>query len=124
MQFIITFSAIVILAAFLACGAAVPSSNLKAKNEQSSHSDISSSSTTSSQSELNTITANDDDVKRISLEDAKTAFDGGDAVFVDTRSAESYRTEHIKGAVSIPLAEFEKRYKELPDDKSIIVYCS
>ena len=66
----------------------------------------------------------DDEAKRISLEDAKKAFDAGEAVFVDARSVNSYVNEHIKGSVNIPLAEFEKRYKELPEDKTIIVYCS
>ncbi|MEZ5346841.1 MAG: rhodanese-like domain-containing protein [Pyrinomonadaceae bacterium] len=66
----------------------------------------------------------DDDAKRITVEDAKKAFDAGEAVFVDVRSANSYNVEHIKGAVNIPVGEIEDRYKELPDDKPIIAYCS
>lgn len=66
----------------------------------------------------------DDDAKRISLDDAKTAFDKGDAVFIDTRSESAFQNEHIKGAINIPWKEVEKRYKEIPQDKTIVVYCS
>ena len=66
----------------------------------------------------------EDEAARISLEDAKKAFDAGDAVFIDTRGADSYNAEHIEGAINIPAAEFETRYKEVPKDKKIIAYCS
>ncbi|NNE97988.1 MAG: hypothetical protein HKN25_03095 [Pyrinomonadaceae bacterium] len=66
----------------------------------------------------------DDGIKRISLEDAKAAFDKGDALFIDTRSKSAFENEHIKGAINIPWADIEKRYKEIPKDKTIIVYCS
>lgn len=65
-----------------------------------------------------------DDAARISLEEAKKAFDAGDAVFVDTRAASAYQDEHIKGAINIPAGEFETRYKEVPKDKKVIAYCS
>ncbi len=61
---------------------------------------------------------------RISLADAKKDFDAGKAIFVDTRAAESFKLEHIKGAINIPAGEFETRYAELPKDKKIIAYCS
>jgi 3-mercaptopyruvate sulfurtransferase SseA len=61
---------------------------------------------------------------RISLTDAKKAFDAGDAIFVDTRAAEGFKIEHIKGALNIPAGEFETRYTELPKNKQIIAYCS
>lgn len=66
----------------------------------------------------------EDDMKRISVDEAKTVFDKGDAVIVDTRAAEQFEQEHIKGAINIPSFEFQKRYKELPTDKQIIAYCS
>jgi len=65
-----------------------------------------------------------EEAPRISLEDAKKAFDAGDVVFVDTRAAAAYKTEHIKGAINIPAGEFEKRYAEVPKGKKIIAYCS
>ncbi len=65
-----------------------------------------------------------EEAPRISLADAKKDFDGGAAIFVDTRAAESYKTEHIKGAINIPAGDFETRYTELPKNKKIIAYCS
>lgn len=65
-----------------------------------------------------------DDAPRISLADAKKAFDEGNAVFVDTRAEASYVNEHIKGAINVPAADFEAKYKEIPTDKKIIAYCS
>lgn len=65
-----------------------------------------------------------DEAARISLEDAKKDFDENAAVFVDTRPADAYKEEHIKGAINLPAADVEARYKELPKDKKIIAYCS
>lgn len=65
-----------------------------------------------------------EEAKRISLADAKTAFDQKTAIFVDTRDKDSFAQEHIKGALSIPLPDLENRLKELPTDKQIIAYCS
>jgi len=67
--------------------------------------------------------ANSDEVPRITLEDAKKAFDGAAALFIDSRPAEAYKVGHIKGAVNIPLGSTDK-FDSLPKDKKIIVYCS
>lgn len=66
----------------------------------------------------------EDDAPRISLADAKKAYDDGTAVIVDSRSADGYKVEHIKNSINVPLAEFETTYKTIPTDKKIIVYCS
>jgi hypothetical protein len=63
-------------------------------------------------------------VPRISLADAKKAFDEGNVVFVDTRAEVQYREERVKGALNIPAETFETRYAEVPKDKKIITYCS
>ncbi len=65
-----------------------------------------------------------EEAPRISLEDAKKAFDGGNAIFVDTRAEVAYKTEHIKGAINIPAEDFQTRYTEVPKNKKIIAYCS
>ena len=65
-----------------------------------------------------------DDAPRISLEDAKKAYDDGKAIIVDSRSDEGYKLEHIKGSINVPLADFEASYKKIPTNKKIIVYCS
>jgi hypothetical protein len=46
------------------------------------------------------------------------------AVIVDVRGKDQYDTEHIAGAVSIPLMELLPRLKELPPGKMIITYCA
>lgn len=61
---------------------------------------------------------------RISLEDAKKAYDSGEAVFIDTRSTSAFENEHVKGAINIPASDFENKYKSVPKNKKIIAYCS
>jgi len=58
------------------------------------------------------------------LEDAKKDFDAGKAIFVDTRDANSYNGEHIKGAINIPVANLQAKINTIPTDKKIIAYCS
>ncbi len=66
------------------------------------------------------------DVPRISVEKAKAAFDSGQAIIVDVRSADSYATSHAAGAVSIPLENFENNIGNLSLEKNqwIITYCT
>jgi len=68
--------------------------------------------------------AQTDDAPRITLAEAKKDFDGGGAIFIDTRGEETFKTEHIKGAMNMPVEFAEMRYKEIPANKKIIVYCS
>ncbi len=63
-------------------------------------------------------------VERVSVEDAKAAFDNGTAVFVDTRSLSSYNASHIPGAISMPEEEVESRFTELDPNSWIITYCT
>jgi 3-mercaptopyruvate sulfurtransferase SseA len=66
------------------------------------------------------------DVPRVTVEEAKSAFDNGKAIIVDVRSAESYAAGHAAGAISIPLTEFENNIENLSLDKDqwIITYCT
>lgn len=64
------------------------------------------------------------EIERVSLEDAKAAYDEAAAVFVDVRSAEAYTAAHIAGSVSLPMAEIEPRLGELDSDQWIITYCT
>ena len=66
------------------------------------------------------------DVPRISVEDAKAAFDSSQAIIVDVRSADSYAAGHAVGAVSIPLENFENNIGNLSLEKDqwIITYCT
>lgn len=68
----------------------------------------------------------EDQVKRVAVEDAKTAFDNGTAIFVDVRSEQAFAQSHIPGAINIQLGEFETNPTELdiPTDHWIITYCT
>jgi rhodanese-related sulfurtransferase len=46
-----------------------------------------------------------------------------DLVLLDMRDRDDYRRGHIKGALSMPLEEIDKRYQDLPRDKEIVTYC-
>jgi 3-mercaptopyruvate sulfurtransferase SseA len=64
------------------------------------------------------------EIKRVSAEEAKTAFDSQSATFVDVRSNEAYKESHIPGALNIPLAQIENRAGELDPNQWIITYCT
>ena len=65
-----------------------------------------------------------DDAPRITLADAKKAFDADEAIFVDTRAEVAYKDEHIKGAVNIPSGTVDANVGKLSKSKKIIAYCS
>lgn len=65
-----------------------------------------------------------DDAPRIFLEEAKDDFDAGNVVFIDTRGEDTFKQEHIKGAINIMPEQVEFKYKEIPTGKKLIVYCS
>jgi rhodanese-related sulfurtransferase len=44
-------------------------------------------------------------------------------VLVDVRPREEFDTDHLPGAISIPLPELIDRASELPADKLIVLYC-
>lgn len=64
------------------------------------------------------------EVDRVSLEEARSAFEAGTAVFVDVRDPSSYAAGHIPDARSIPLASIEQRLDELDPQAWIITYCT
>jgi len=59
---------------------------------------------------------------------AKKIFNSGNAVFIDARTRELYEEGHIKGAVSLPVGQFDlfidKFMEEYPTDTAIVTYCS
>jgi rhodanese-related sulfurtransferase len=59
---------------------------------------------------------------------AKQIYDSGKAVFVDARSREDYEDGHIKGAVSLPVGQFDESINTFRGQystySSIVTYCS
>lgn len=65
-----------------------------------------------------------DDAPRISLADAKKAFDDGTAVFIDTHVKTTYDAGHIPGSINITVQDLEAKFNTIPKGKKIIAYCS
>ena len=68
----------------------------------------------------------EDDVPRVTVDQAKAALDSGLAVLVDVRSVDAYTASHADGAISIPLDEFENNIDAVPLEKDqwVITYCT
>jgi len=62
------------------------------------------------------------DIARVSLPDARAAYETRSAVFLDVRAASSFAQSHIPGALSIPLGELPDRLEELNASDWIIPY--
>lgn len=63
-------------------------------------------------------------VPRVTLDEAREAYDSKQAVFLDVRSNISFNESHIVGAVNIPENELSARVSELDPDDWIITYCT
>ncbi len=64
------------------------------------------------------------DAPRISLADAKKAFDDKSAVFIDTHLKNAYDAGHVPGAINVPVAELDLKINTIPKGKKIIAYCT
>jgi 3-mercaptopyruvate sulfurtransferase SseA len=64
------------------------------------------------------------EIPRVTLLDAKTAFDQDSAVFIDVRAAAAYESGHVKGSLNIPLADLPNYLNELKKGDWIIPYCT
>lgn len=47
----------------------------------------------------------------------------GEVTVLDVRPPEEFRAGHIRGAISLPLAEIKRRLAELPRDREVVAYC-
>ncbi len=65
-----------------------------------------------------------DEIPRVSLEDARGAFDTGQAVIIDVRDPNAYAAGHIPGALSIPLADIDSNPPQVDPSTWIITYCT
>ena len=76
--------------------------------------------------EKNDVVLNDLEIGDVSL--AKKLFDSQKFIFVDARSRGDYDEGHIKGAVSLPVGQFDEKIEAFleryPPEKAIITYCS
>lgn len=55
----------------------------------------------------------------------KAMLDAGEKIlFVDLRSSAEFQKSRLPGARSIPVAELQKRYQEIPKSGRVILYCA
>jgi hypothetical protein len=67
----------------------------------------------------------EDEIPRATGAEAKKLSDAKQAVIVDVRSSDAYKSGHAKGALNVTLEDIEKgEHKALPRDKQLITYCT
>lgn len=68
---------------------------------------------------------NAEEFDRIAPETLKILIESGDRniLIVDVRPKEAYVLGHIKGAINFPWAQDLKSHGDLPQDKTLILYC-
>jgi rhodanese-related sulfurtransferase len=63
-------------------------------------------------------------IKNINVTELKAELNNkGSKQFIDVRTPNEYRGNHIKDFKNIPLSEFGKRTQELSKDKEVVVIC-
>ncbi|SES12773.1 ArsR/SmtB family transcription factor [Salipaludibacillus aurantiacus] len=62
-------------------------------------------------------------LKTVSLADVKTKLDKDAVILIDVRPKDEYGSDHLPGAISVPLAQLEGQLSSLPEDKPVIAYC-
>jgi len=67
----------------------------------------------------------DEYIDSIPAERVKKMLEGGEKIlFVDLRSASDFQMSRLPGARSIPIADLQKRYQEIPKSGRVILYCA
>src|SRR5689334_2965509 len=118
----------VLIVTSLACNAAVPTAEPTAAPTLTASSNpvptvIIEPTSSEPQTDL---PENDAEVPRVPVEQAKAAFDTGDAIIVDVRGTDAYNRSHVKGALDISLSAIQTDPLNLNLDKNrwIITYCT
>ena len=63
--------------------------------------------------------------QNISARDVKSLMEKNKNIYLlDVRTPQEYSQGRLAGSVLIPLGEFERRIREVPKNKIIIVYCA
>ena len=65
-----------------------------------------------------------DDIPRLTVEEAYQAAAAGEAVLVDTRSEAEFQAQHAVTAISLPIDQVEARLELLNPDIWYITYCT
>jgi rhodanese-related sulfurtransferase len=63
--------------------------------------------------------------KNISSREAKALLDRNKNIYLlDVRTPQEYSQGKLAGSALIPIGEFERRIREVPKNKTIVVYCA
>lgn len=63
--------------------------------------------------------------KNITARDAKMLLDANKNIYLlDVRTPQEHSQGKLAGSVLIPISEFERRFREVPRNKTIVVYCA
>jgi rhodanese-related sulfurtransferase len=62
-------------------------------------------------------------LRTITRDDLRARLRDGDVVVLDVRPEAEYAAGHIRGAVSIPIADLMSRLGDIPDGAEVVAYC-
>jgi len=62
-------------------------------------------------------------LRTITRDDLRARLRDGDVVVLDVRPEAEYAAGHIRGAVSIPIADLKSRLGDIPDGAEVVAYC-
>jgi rhodanese-related sulfurtransferase/DNA-binding transcriptional ArsR family regulator len=64
-----------------------------------------------------------EEMEPISLRELRRRLSKGDITLIDVRPEAEYRAGHIPGALSMPVDQLGRRYREIPKHREVIAYC-
>jgi len=64
-----------------------------------------------------------DDLEAVSRKELQQRIKSGEVTVLDVRPPDEFALGHLPGAVNIPLAELDRRMKQLPKNQEIVAYC-
>lgn len=62
-------------------------------------------------------------LRTITRDDLRARLRDGDVVVLDVRHEAEFAAGHIRGAVSIPIADLKSRLGDIPDGAEVVAYC-
>jgi len=64
-----------------------------------------------------------DELEPVTLAELRRRLRDGDVTVIDVRPEDEYREGHIPGALSIPVAQLQRRLPEVPKKREVVAYC-
>lgn len=65
-----------------------------------------------------------DHIERLSAKDFEKIYFNESSKVIDIRKRSEYNSEHIRGAINIPLNEINKHLEEIPKDEFFVLHCA